>query len=260
MSSPLLHYYNLGERVIAFSTTRKGGLGEGEYASFNINPYCGDNPNHVAANRDGLARELGLPTSRILLPRQTHGDGVLNIDPLFFSRPKAAQTALLEGVDALVTAMANVCVGVSTADCIPILLYAPDARLVAAVHAGWRGTLRRICQKTIGRMRRIASFDTAQLRAVVGPGICEDCFEVGQEVFDQFEEANFDMGRIAVRREKWHINLPETNRMQLVEAGVPCVNITMAGECTYSLAVKWFSARRQGICSGRIYTGIILKT
>lgn len=260
MSSPQLHNYDLGERVVAFSTTRKGGISEGEYASFNINPYCGDSPSHISENLSRLSRALGLPSSRILLPHQTHSDKILTINNDFYSLSELAQANLLDGVDALITAIGGVCVGVSTADCIPVLLYAPDARVVAAVHAGWRGTCQRICQKTIEQMRQTYAVDTAQLRAVVGPGICEDCFEVGQEVYDKFEEANFDMSLIAVRHNKWHINLPETNRMQLVEAGVPPVNITMAGLCTLTDADKWFSARRQGIQSGRIYTGIILKT
>ena len=95
--------------------------------------------------------------------------------------------------------------------------------------------------------------------AVIGPGISLANFEVGQEVYEQFAQLGNDMERIAKMYDKWHIDLPECNRLQLVEAGVPERQILSADICTYDHCDEFFSARRLGIESGRIYTGIVLR-
>jgi copper oxidase (laccase) domain-containing protein len=99
----------------------------------------------------------------------------------------------------------------------------------------------------------------ADLQAVIGPGISLDSFEVGDEVYNQFLSAGFDMQPISRRDAKWHIDLPMCNRLQLMEAGIPSNNIQMTNICTYQQYDRYFSARRLGIQSGRIYTGILIK-
>lgn len=144
-----LTYYNIAEGVCAFSTTRHGGTSEGNHASLNINPYCGDKPEHVTANRELLAEELGVEADRIILPHQTHGTETRIIGKEFCALPEQIRQMLLEGVDALLTDVKGVCIGVSTADCIPVLLYDEEHHAAAAVHAGWRGTQARIVSKAI---------------------------------------------------------------------------------------------------------------
>ena len=103
-------------------------------------------------------------------------------------------------------------------------------------------------------------FGNIQLnRAVIGPGISADAFEVGDEVYAQFATAGFDMGRISHRTDKWHIDLWECNRLQLIEAGLEPASVAVAGICTYNNADDFFSARRLGTASGRIFTGIIIR-
>lgn len=250
MNSPQLTYYDLGDGVVAFSTTRHGGCSTGNYAAFNINAYCGDDSGHFARNRRSLATLLGLPEQNIIMPHQTHGTTVCRIDNV----PQET----LEGVDALMTDVPQHCIGVSTADCIPVLLYDPQHHAAAAVHAGWRGTMQRIVQDTVQAMQREYHSAPAQLRAVVGPGISLEAFEVGDEVYDQFARTGFDMAAIARRYEKWHIDLPLCNRLQLEALGVR--DIHMTGVCTWAQCDRYFSARRLGIRSGRIFTGIVLST
>ena len=141
---PELLTYDLGEGVRAFSTKRKGGYSEGPYASFNANAYCGDDCCKVRLNRELLCRCLGLELPRLIMPRQVHGACVRRIGEGFFGLTDEAKAAALEGVDAVMTDLPHTCVSVSTADCIPILIYDAAHHAVAAVHAGWRGTLRRI--------------------------------------------------------------------------------------------------------------------
>ena len=253
--TPQLTYYDLGPRVTAFSTTRHGGVSTGSYGTFNINGYCGDQPEAVAENRRLLAAALPVAdVGHIILPHQVHDSVVKVIDEASLGRQD-----LLEGVDALVTRQTGVCIGVSTADCIPIIIYDPLQHCAAAVHAGWRGTVKRIVEKTVGLMVTDFGSDSSELRAVIGPGISLKNFEVGQEVYDEFQSAGFPMERIAVKYAKWHIDLPLCNRLQLESAGVRAENIDEAGLCTYDRVDDYFSARRLGIASGRIYTGIVLK-
>lgn len=251
MISPQLTYYNMGAGVTAFSTTRQGGCSTGNYAAFNINGYCGDDIVHIAANKVALCSLLGIECDHLVMPHQVHDCVIRRID-----RP---QQETLEGVDAVMTNVSQLCIGVSTADCIPILLFDPVHRAVSAVHAGWRGTVLRIVEKAVEAMQESYDTEAADLQAVVGPGISLNSFEVGDEVYDQFQAAGFEMEAISRRDEKWHINLPECNRLQLVESGVLPSHIQMTNICTFQACDRFFSARRLGIQSGRIFTGILLK-
>ncbi len=260
MTEPQLHYYDLGDGVVAFSTTRHGGCSEGEYASMNVNAYCGDSAGHVASNRDALCRTLSLVSAdRLIIPHQTHGIEIRQVGSELFALPEAVRQMVLEGVDGVMTRLEGVCVGVSTADCIPVLLYDTEHRAVCAVHAGWRGTVARIAQKAIAEMRAAFGTRPQAVRAVIGPGISKENFEVGDEVYEAFTSAGFDMEAIAERQEKWHIDLPACNRLQLEAAGIAPDHIILSGICTYGHPDDWFSARRQGTASGRIYTGILLR-
>ncbi len=255
---PKLLKYQVADNVTAFSTTRHGGCSEGSYRSFNINDYCGDTPEHTLANKEALARILHTDTEHIILPHQNHGIESRRIGSEFFPLPGNVRKMILEGVDAVMTDLPSVCVGVSTADCIPVLLYDADHHAVCAVHAGWRGTVARITRKAIVDMTVHFHTDPKTLKAVIGPGISLDSFEVGQEVYDQFAEAAFDMDTIAKFYRKWHIDLPLCNKQMLQEAGVKEANIHMTGICTMKRQEDFFSARALGTDSGRIYTGIML--
>lgn len=260
---PALLEYDLGEHVRAFSTTRQGGVSVGAYASFNANLYCGDDVQHVQQNRELLCQFLGLPFSHLLMPHQTHHDKVCKIDESFLSLSQSEREQRLEGIDALMTDLPDVCVSVSTADCIPVLLYDDVHHAVAAVHAGWRGTVSSIVRKTVERMEEVYHTDVNDVKAVIGPGISLDAFEVGDEVYDAFQSAGFPMMQIAKRyvlseeKTKWHIDLWEANRWELLQSGVPFAHIHLSGICTYSHNDRFFSARRAGIHSGRILNGIM---
>lgn len=270
--------YRTNDAVCAFSTYRSiehaqaaGGnaiehaqAACGPYEGFNITHYCGDTPEHVAACRAQLCAHLGIDDNRLLLPRQTHSNKVVVIDNAFTQKRKEEQEAMLHGVDALVTALPRTCIGISTADCIPLLLYDTRLNVVAAAHAGWRGTVADIATKTIECMQRHYGCRSCDIMTIVAPGISIAAFEVGDEVYETFARAGFDMQSIAKRYptatggEKWHIDLWEANRLQLLAANIPDENIAVAGICTYSNYKEFFSARRLGIDSGRIFSGIML--
>lgn len=258
--TPELLKYNIGDGVLAFSTTREGGVSTGAYSAFNITHYCGDAPSNVQQNRQSLCSLLGISDDRLILPRQTHGTNIICIDDAFFSLIQEERVTYLQDTDAVMTNLPELCIGVSTADCVPVLLFDCANRVVAAVHAGWRGTVARIVEKTVACMQAIYNTFPANISAVIAPSISFDSFEVGDEVYDTFAAAGFDMNVIATRYDaRWHIDLWEANRGQLLSCGVPSFAITVSGICTYKNYNRFFSARRLGINSGRIFNGIMLK-
>ena len=250
--------YQLSPRVTSFSTTRHGGCSTGNYASMNINHDCGDNEGHIAQNLDILAQKIGVAPTHIIVPHQVHGTTIRQVGEELLSLSPVSRRMILEGVDALTTNVCGICIGVSTADCIPVLVYDPIHHASAAIHAGWRGTVQRITQLTIQAMCQSFGSNPLSLLAVIGPGISLQAFEVGDEVYEVFASAGFHMPGISTRKDKWHIDLPECNRQQLIEAGLAEEHITNTGICTYHHADTYFSARRLGVQSGRIYSGIIL--
>jgi YfiH family protein len=173
-----------------------------------------------------------------------------------------ARQAMLQEKDAVITDIPDVCLCVSTADCLPVLLYDSVREVVAAVHAGWRGTVGRIVAHTLQVMREHYGTQAVDVHAIIGPCISLKAFEVGIEVYEAFEQAGFDMEQIAhwhPEKEKYHIDLPAANRLQLLAEGVPEEQIHDSAICTYSQHEDFFSARRLGIRSGRILNGIVIK-
>lgn len=260
MIYPELRYYDFGEGVAAFSSTRRGGYSKGSYGEFNINRYCGDKPETIAQNREALCELLKISDNRLLMPHQVHLTEVVAIDETFLNLSADEQQQQLEGVDALMTDVSNVCIGVSTADCIPVLLYDPEHQAVCAIHAGWRGTVQRIAEVAIDKMMKVYGSQPHKVMAQIGPGISLDSFEVGDEVYEAFVKAGFEMKEISRHDEKWHIDLPMCNRLQLEAVGVASHQISVASDCTFKQPETWFSARRLSINSGRIFTGIMLKS
>ena len=264
MSNPQLLYYKMVEKVTAFSSTRNGGCSEGNYSSFNVNGYCGDHEECIARNMQSLKNLLNV--SQVVMPHQVHGTEVFQLK---HPAPWEDMADDLEGVDALITDVKGVCIGVSTADCIPVLLYDEAHHAAAAIHAGWCGTVKRIAEETVRSMRDAFGTQPELLRAVIGPGISLASFEVGDEVYDQFRIVGFPIDRIARRYPilppfggteggfKWHLDLPLCNRLQLEAVGVR--QIEMSGICTYLQSDEYFSARKLGVNSGRILTGIVLR-
>lgn len=204
--------------------------------------------------RDSGVEDLGLRVEELALPRQTHSDHVCWMREA--GRP--------EDTDAVITDRVGLCVCVKTADCIPVLLYDTRLRIVAAIHAGWRGTVAQIVAKTISKMPSRPE----DLHAIIGPGISLQQFEIGDEVYEHFRQEGFPMGRIARRfasmcqekkamaSEHWHIDLWDANRWVLEQAGVS--DIFIEGTCTRT-SMDFYSARRETINTGRNMNGIFIK-
>ena len=246
------------EGVKAFSTTRGELDRRNAYSSINLCDYVGDDALRVLDARVTLAMQLGVDLDDLVMPRQTHSCRVAVIDEAFRAMDIDKQEAALEGVDALVTSLKGVVIGVNTADCVPIVLVDSQAGVIAVAHAGWRGTVGRIAQVVVKEMVRQGARPD-RIQVAMGPSICQDCFEVGNEVVDAFRQAHFDLDAIVKRNAdtgKAHIDLRAANRDVLIAAGVPVDHIVVSQHCSRCDHERFFSARRLGINSGRTFTGI----
>lgn len=247
--------------VFAFTSRNTGGVSLGTYDSLNLGLYSGDDVTKVNENKAILANYLQLEKHMLIMPHQTHEDKILNINKEFLALSPDLQTSKLYGIDALITAIPKVCIGVTTADCVPIVLYDKVEHIAGVAHAGWKGTVQRIVSKTVEQMGTYYGTKAEDLIALIGPSISQKAFEVGEEVEDQFLNAGFDLQTISIRNRntnKLHIDLKLTNQMLLESLGVNKQNIYISPICTVE-DTDFYSARRQGFNSGRALTGIILR-
>lgn len=252
--------YNISNKVFAFSTRRKGGYSSNNYSSFNATDYCGDTLENVNKNKYLLASYLNISIDRLIIPHQTHNTNILNIDETFIKASDNERKLLLYDKDALITSMPGYCLCVSTADCVPVIIYDQVHHVAACIHSGWRGTVNNICKKTIISMSSIYNTNPFDCIAILGPGISKKNFEVGDEVYNIFYDNGFDMDIVSYRNNKWHIDLFKCIYNQLTNIGFKGNNIHNIGICTYDNSSVFFSARKMGINSGRILTGILLKS
>lgn len=161
----------------------------------------------------------------------------------------------ITGVDALITDRRGLRIGVKSADCVPILLFDPVCGAVAAIHSGWKGTLKNIAAAASGRMSAEFGTRPCDLKAVIGPCIHMEAFEVGEELVNAFcpDAAAIDSYPFAKMLPhpqtgivRWHLDLPGICRSQLLECGIPDGNIEMRPECTWEQHSRFFSARWLG--------------
>ncbi|MGM9868391.1 MAG: polyphenol oxidase family protein [Sodaliphilus sp.] len=260
-SLQVLQWPQVAERIVAFNTLRGDAQPDDPYSAYNLCHYTGDEPSHVEQCRLALCEAIGIEPRLLVMPRQTHTTRVAVVDEALMDADEIERTARLQDVDALVTRLHGVCIGVNTADCVNIALADAEAGVIGVAHAGWRGTAGKIAARTVEAM--VAQGARAErIMAVMGACICPDCFEVGDEVVEAFVAQGFDAHAISHRHSdtgKAHIHLPQANRIVLMEAGVKEENVVWNGECSRCRPEKYFSARRLGIHSGRTFTGIFLE-
>ncbi len=211
---------------------RTGGVSTGDFAGLNVSVTVGDDPDKVAANRQMVADAMAIGPLAIL--KQTHSTRVETI-----TGPIGAGTI---DADAMVTATPGIALGILTADCTPILLTDPEARVIGAAHAGWRGAVEGIIGNTIAAMVALGA-DPSRIVAAFGPTIHGDNYEVG----DQFKADFLTLHRGGANHfhtpagKKPHFDLPGFVAEQLRAAGVRSVE--QVGTCTYAHPDRYFSHR-----------------
>jgi polyphenol oxidase len=231
-----------------------------------------DTRENVLENRRRFLEALGAPVAKLVTLKQIHSSLVRR------ARPEDAERATLCRGDGFMTDEPGVLLAIQTADCIPVLLADVRRRAVAAFHAGWRGTLKRIVENGVGRMRSEFRSRPEDLIAAIGPGIGACCYAVGDEVRSEFAsqfayapELFTEVSDSDPIREKYpllfltqrapghsnlgpqiHLDLMEANRRQLVDAGLRADAISVIGDCTRCQNNRFFSYRAEQGFTGRL--------
>jgi len=248
--------------VHGFTTRASGNLGFTKGASRRV----------VERNRAALIKRVTRTKSWPLVTlRQIHSDLIHDI----ISIPEHQLTG-----DGLITRTPGLLIAIQTADCLPVILADEKRRTIGVFHAGWRGTVQRIVEKGVGEMRRHFGTQAKDIRAAIGPGVHSCCYQVGQEVRDQFESQFAYASELfhetkesdeiherypllfltarapghseSVLPKKIFLDLVEANRRQLIDAGVPAKHITASPLCTSCLTDLLFSYRKEKEAAGRL--------
>lgn len=239
-----------------FITTREFAPKSDHMAGFNLSYSVNDLPQNVTHNRETLAKSMEVSAQELFIPKQTHSSRAVIVNSV-------ADQTKLEDTDALITSRKGLCVAVMSADCVPILVYDYKNRVAAAIHAGWKGTVDNIVEKTIETMITKLGAEAKNMVAGIGPSICEKVYEVGNEVaelFDKFE--NGVKSKIVlphVNSQKKFLNLQYANKQQLLNMGLKVENIEVANICTYTNHHLFYSARYFKNNCGRFATGIVIR-
>jgi hypothetical protein len=201
-----------------------------------------------------VAESFGISPERLVTVNQVHGEDIVVVDDKNFMDIRDAKA------DALTTGARGIALGIETADCVPILLADPATPAAAAVHAGWRSTVKMIVRKTVERMRDEFGSDPARMVAAIGPAIGQECYEVDEPVMGPVREAFSFWQDVATPRGngKWGLDLVKANRIELVQAGLSEKNVHALGMCTSCRRDLFYSFRAEGR-TGRMLSVIMIK-
>ena len=223
---------------------------------FSLALHTGEHPQDIVANRNTLSRMLGSASPlTYIVANQTHSDHIGIITEKKSKGWDNIEDAI-EDCDALITDQKGIILTILTADCVPILLYDTKKKVIAAIHAGWKGTQKHITAKTMHKMIEKYHCDPKDIIAGIAPAIGRCCYEVGKEVAEHF----FDTPKsLTPKGDKYMLDLPYLNKQQLIDAGLQEANIEMSGICTACENEQFFSYRKEDCCTGRFMSLIGMK-
>ena len=214
--------------------------------------FTGSNLQKITRSKQKLATVVNQPVSEMVFPRQTHSDNVARIDTVCLEE--------IGNTDALVTNKPNICICIQTADCVPILFFDPQKKVIALAHAGWRGTVKRIATKVVFEMNEFYQSNPKNILVAIGPAISKTVYEVGSEVVEMVRRVipNPETSLHKNSLGRYHFDLWDANRKLLISAGIKNENIELIQECSFINKEKYFSARREGAQTGRMVSGMVL--
>ena len=224
---------------------RRGGKSAGPYAGLNTSYRVGDDPKVVSQNVCDVKLAAGIHDGRVVTMRQVHGDYIVEVKD---KKLKEAGEA-----DGMITGEPDIFLAVLTADCVPLLFVAPKQKLAAAVHAGWRGTLAGIADKTVRLFKSQYDVEASDLEVALGPSIGLCCYEVQDDVTVPLMKkwGKLTTPSIFVKEGKSFVNLRRLNRDILRASGVPGSQLHQIGPCTSCSVDEFFSYRRERNETGR---------
>jgi YfiH family protein len=237
--------------------TRIGGVSEGDYKSLNISFKEGDLEGSVLQNWHRIALAFGIPIDNFLTLNQVHGYDIFVIKPYGDYYPEDG----LLNYDAIVTSRDNLAICIKTADCVPLFIVDRTKKIIAAVHAGWKGTALEITSKVIRLLLEQYGSSPHDILATIGPSIGPCCFELdtlSAKAFMKHHHAKTFLF-VSTKPNKWIVDLPEANRRQILHHGIPEENIEVARLCTCCRQDLFFSHRGSGGVTGRQVNFIMIR-
>ena len=243
-------------------STRQGGVSRGMFESMDLSFTRGDDPEAVMENFRRFGEAVGISCDSMVFTHQTHTTNVRVVSAS--DRGKGiCRPRDFDNVDGLITDTPGVALVTFFADCIPLFFVDVHRRVIGASHSGWRGTVQKMGLKTVRAMEETYGCAPESLVAVIGPGICRSCYEVGPEVADAFRQIfpkeKQDMVLKAAGRDKFFLDLWAANRLILQEAGVLSENIHISGLCTHCHPRALWSHRSLGKDRGSLAGFMMLK-
>lgn len=223
----------------AVETTRQGGVSPAPFNSLNLGNFTDDLTENILENRRIVLTQLGFDLSKFTYVKQTHDDKILVTE----------KSEIQEGYDAIITNKKDLMIGVTVADCTPILIYDAENQVIAAIHAGWKGTVLQIVRKTLEKMQTHHNTNANHCFAYIGTCIDECDFEVGDEVATHFSEQHKVFYE---KKQKYHVNLKKANEAQLLAFGIPKTQIEISPRSTASDIENYFSHRAEKGQTGRM--------
>lgn len=210
-------------------STKFGGVSKGDCATMNISTTRGDDPEAVNENRRRLAAAIGVEERKMVYTNQTHTTNVAVVDETNYGKT-------MPETDGMITNVPGLCLVTFYADCVPLYFVDPVKRVIGLSHSGWRGTVHKMAIATVRTMQETFGCDPADIRSVVGPSICQECYEVSEDVIDEFR-ANYkktDWDSLFYRKEngKYQLDLWRANEINLLDAGVKAAHMAVTNVCT----------------------------
>lgn len=254
---PNLH----GENCAAAFTTRMGGVSRGRYATMNMSFSNGDDISSVRENYNILLGDLGLDPEKAVLSHQTHTDNIRLVTEDDIGKG-IVKVRDYDDVDGLITNIPGVTLVTQFADCVPLLFFDPVKKVVAASHAGWRGTVSQIGLKTVKKMGDLFGCNPKDIKAAIGPSIMECCYEVDDPVLTAFKQIEYiNPSHIFTPKGngKYMLSLQRANRLILEQAGIRPANICISDLCTCCNSNYFHSHRATGGSRGNLAAVIALK-
>ena len=234
-------------------STRLGGHSTVPFTSLNLGLHTGDDAELVWHNRQLFCQAVGLPPDKVVTAEQIHGDVVRQVTMEDAGRGAKHYHEALKGTDALITNVPGLPLMLFFADCVPVLIVDPVAKAIGISHAGWKGTVAKIAQKTVLTMQQQFHTNPADCLVGIGPSIGSCCYEVDEAVLSKLRTGFPNWEKLVTpKEERWQLNLWEANREQLKEIGVKHNNITVSSICTADNTQIFFSHRAERGHTGRI--------
>ncbi len=208
--------------------------------------YNNEDKELILNNRKQLAKLLNTTLDHFVAPKQIHSANFKQVSLLDGGKGSYDQTSAIQDCDALYTKDRDLYLLSFHADCTPVLLYCPDTKIVAAIHSGWLGTTRQIVSKVTKHLIEFEHCDPKQIKAYIGPSICQDCLEVMDNVIDLVKQMDFDTSGFYYQTDKLHYQLDNKglNKQMLLNLGVLEKNITVSSYCTVENDDLFFSYRK----------------